>query len=156
MHARVLLMADAQHPLGRYTDEQIAAGLGLHVNTVARVRQAFAARGEGSIDRRQRQSPPVAAKMDEAAEAHLITLCCSKPPQGRRRWTMTLLADEMVKRKLIVSIGREAVRRTLKKTACARGRSSGSAFPSGMRRGSSRRWKSFSTPMHCRKTAASL
>jgi hypothetical protein len=147
LHARILLMADADHPLGRYTDQQIAKAQGVHVNTVARVRQAFVLRGQGAIDRKRRVSPPVPPKMDGAAEARLIALCCSQPPAGRRRWTMTLLADEMVKRKLIVSIGREAVRRTLKKTACGRGRSSGSAFPNATGRGLFRRWKSCSTPM---------
>ena len=79
LHARVLLMADADHPLGRYTDQQIGEALGLHVNTVARVRQAFVLRGQGAIDRKRRVSPPVPPKMDGAAEARLIAARSKKP-----------------------------------------------------------------------------
>ncbi len=156
MHARLLLMADQDHPQGRYRDLEIAKALGVHVNTVARVRHQFCRQGEkAAIDRKVRDTPPVPAIVDGALEAQLVAICCTPAPQGRRCWTMSLLADELVKRKLIVSIGRETVRKTLKKTSCNPGGPSGSAFRSATFPGSSRRWKSSSTPTRCRRTTTS-
>lgn len=141
LHARVLLMSDEHHPGGRYPDGEIAAALGLHVNTVARVRKRFAQQGEGpAVDRKPRATPPVPPKVDGRAEAHLVAICCSPPPQGRARWTLSLLAAELVGRKVVTSVCRETVRLALKKTSCSPGGRSGSASRSGTRRGSSRRW----------------
>jgi len=122
MHARVLLMSDADHPLGRYTDERIARHLAVSERTVGRVRAAFVRCGEAvALERKVRESPPVPPKLDGAAEAQLVAICCSPPPAGRARWTMSLLADELVGRKLVVSICRETVRLALKKTSCGPG-----------------------------------
>lgn len=146
-HARVLLMADRDHPAGRYPDAKIAAALGVHANTVARVRRLYAAGGEpAALGRKPRPTPPVPPKLDGAAEAVLVAVCCSPPPAGRCRWTMTLLADELVRRGVVVSISDEAVRVRLKKTRSSRGGPSGSASPSGTCRGSSPRWSRCSTP----------
>ncbi len=146
MHARVLLMSDQHHEAGRYHDHQIAAALAVHVNTVARVRKAFALRGEGpAVDRKVRTTPPVAPKLDGHAEARLVAICCSPPPLGRVRWTMGLLQQECVGRKIVTSVCRETIRKTLKKTSCDRGASGGSASPSVTRPVSSRRWNKCST-----------
>ena len=156
MHARLLLMADCDHVEGRYKDTQIAKALGIHVNTVAKTRYKFCRKGEKvAIERKIRATPPVPAIVDGALEAQLVALCCTPAPQGRRCWTMSLLADELVKRKLIVSIGRETVRKTLKKTNCNPGGPSGSASRSVTWPGSSRRWKSSSIPTRCRRTTTS-
>jgi transposase len=156
MHARLLLMADKDHPQGRYKDVEIANALGIHVNTVARTRRKYCRQGEkAAIDRKVRATPPVEAIVDGALEAHLVAICCTPAPEGRRCWTMSLLADELVKRKLIVSIGRETVRKTLKKTTCNLGGPSGSAFPNATRPGSSRRWNASWTPTRSRRTTTS-
>lgn len=121
-HARILLLSDADHPLGRYTDEQIARQLGVHEKTVARTRKHFVRGGQSlALERKQRQTPPIQPKLDGAGEATLVALCCSPAPAGRVHWTMQLLADELVKRKLVVSISRETVRTTLKKTSSSPG-----------------------------------
>jgi hypothetical protein len=107
MHARVLLMSDEDHPLGRYKDADIGRHLGVCEKTVARVRSTFARHGEAvALERKVRQSPPVPPKLDGAAEASLVAICCSPPPQGRARWTLSLLADELVSRKVVVSVCR--------------------------------------------------
>lgn len=148
-HARVLLMSDQDHPAGRYHDQQIAAILGLHINTVARIRTRFVLQGEGpALDRKVRANPPVPPKLDGRAEAILVAICCSPPPQGRVRWTLSLLQQEMVRRRIVVSIGCETIRKTLKKMSCSPGGRSGSASPRGMPPGSSRRWNRGSTPTH--------
>ncbi len=56
-------------------------------------------------------------ELDGFGEAHLITLACSKAPAGRKRWTIRLLADQLVELQIVESIGRETVRTTLKKCA---------------------------------------
>jgi hypothetical protein len=121
-HARVLLMADQEHPLGRYTDEQISRALSVHVKTVSRIRKAFVGSGLApAIERRQRTTPPVPPKLDGKAEARLVAICCSAAPGGRVRWTLSLLAQELVRRQVVVSICPETVRKTLKKTNCSLG-----------------------------------
>jgi hypothetical protein len=54
-------------------------------------------------------------------EAHLIALACQKPPEGRRRWTLKLLADRMVQLEYVDEISYQTVRRTLKKTKSSLG-----------------------------------
>lgn len=145
-HARILLLADANHPDGRRTDEYIAEVLDIHVNTVKRTRWKFVRQGEApALDRKRRETPPVAPKIDGHVEAHLLAICCSNPPEGRARWTLHLVAEEAVRRQVVTSISAEAVRRVLKKTNCSLGGSNAGASPSGTRRGSSRRWKTSST-----------
>jgi hypothetical protein len=146
-HARVLLLRDSHHPNGRYPDAQIASILGMHRNTVARVRTRFVLYGEQpALDRKVRATPPTPPKLDGQAEATLVALCCSPPPEGRVRWTLQLLGQEMVGRRIVTSICRETIRKTLKKTSSSPGASSGSASRSGMRPGSSRKWNKCSTP----------
>jgi transposase len=144
LHARILLLADQDHPNGRYRDVQIAQALGVHKNTVATVRRIFVQSGEQTaLQRKPRATPPVPPKLDGNAEAALVAICCSEPPAGRTHWTMQLLADELVSRKIVVSISDEAVRRRLKKTGCSPGKSSVSASPRKTPPGLSRPWNRF-------------
>jgi hypothetical protein len=136
-HARVLLLADAGHPDGQRSDEYIGTALGLHVNTVAKIRKRFVQEGEApALDRKPREAPPVPPKIDGRVEAHLVAICCSKAPAGRTRWTLELLAGELTRRGLVSSISIETVRKTLKKASCSRGAGSAGAFRSGSRPGS--------------------
>ena len=59
-------------------------------------------------------------KLDGEQQAHLIALACSQPPEGRSRWTLTLLADRMVALGHVETLSYETVRQTLNKTRCAR------------------------------------
>jgi transposase len=151
LHARVLLMSDQDHPAGRYHDKQIAAILGIHVNTVARIRTRFVQQGEApALNRKVRLTPPIPPKLDGRAEATLVAICYSPPPQGQLRWTLRLLQQEMVGRKIVTSICCETIRKTLKKTCCSLGVRNGSASRRGMRPGSSHRWNTCWTPTHGR------
>ena len=67
------------------------------------------------------------AGLDGAAEARLIALACSPPPEGRACWTMQLLADELVELRVVGCVSDETVRRTLKKTRSSPGRASSGA-----------------------------
>jgi transposase len=113
-HAQVLLMSDDNAVEGRWRDEDIGQALNMHVNTIASIRKKFVLDGvQPALHRKPRETPPLSPKLDGQQEAHLIAICCSDPPAGRVRWTMELLAKELVSRKLVVSISRETIRNKL-------------------------------------------
>lgn len=147
-HAQVLLLSDRNCPGGHRIDSDIAATLGMHINTVARVRKAFVTQGEQpALERKLRETPPVPPKVDGRVEAHLVAICCSPPPEGRARWTLKLLTNELTGRKIVTSVCVETVRRALKKTTCSRGARSPGASPRKIGPGSSPRWNSCSIRM---------
>jgi len=116
MHAKVLLMADEEHPEGRWKDEQIGKQLNVHRNTIGRIRKRFIEQGEEpALERKVRETPPHQPKIDGEKEAQLIAICCSEPPEGRTRWTLSLLVDEMKERGIVTEICQETVRKALKK-----------------------------------------
>jgi transposase len=99
------------------TDPQIAAALEVSVSLVYDVRRRFVHAGlAAALHRRPQPSRPDKRKLDGDAEAHLITLACSHPPDGRDGWTLQLLADRLVQLHQVERVSRETVRRTLKKT----------------------------------------
>lgn len=145
-HAHVLLLSDGNRPDGRLIREQIAQRLGMHVNTVDRIRKCFVTQGEApALERKPRATPPTPPKIDGQVEAHLIALCCGPAPQGRTRWTLTLLADELKRRGLVTHVCAETVRRALKKTPCSPGASKAGASPNATGPASSPKWKRSST-----------
>ena len=137
--ARILLMSDESHPGGRRPDSGIAEAVGLCERQVVRIRQQFVRDGEPALDYRPRPSRP--GKLDGPAEAHLVTICCSRPPAGRDRWTLELLCDELVRLTVVESICRETVRQCLKKTNLNLGGRNGSAFRKKTVLASSPIWK---------------
>ena len=76
----------------------------------------------------ERPRPGAQPNLDSTPEALRVALACSAPPEGRERWTMQLLADRLVERKMVESISDETVRRVLKKTTLSPGRSSSGAL----------------------------
>ncbi len=113
--AQIWLLCD-QGPEGpAWTDERTAEAVGVTAMTVYRARQALVLEGmEAALQRKPR--PPRPRKLDGTGEAELIRLACSTPPPGRARWTLKLLAAELVALEVVDSIAPETVRRTLKKT----------------------------------------
>ncbi len=135
--ARVLLLSDRNRAQGKLTRIQVAQLLGMHVNSVDRIRKRFYQEGpQATIVRQAPAKPPVAPKFDGHAEAHLVAICCGPAPEGRTRWTLRLLAAEMVKRRIVVGVSAETVRRTLKKMNCSLGGRNAGASPRKTRRGS--------------------
>lgn len=155
-HAQILLWSDRNQEEGREPRGEIAKRLGIHVNTVDRIRKQFVSSGEGTaLNRKVRQVPPRAPKLDGRGEAFLVATCCSNPPEGRVRWTLQLLADELVKRKIVTHISLETVNKTLKKTNCSLGGWKGGASRKKTAPASSAKWKksSTNTPNRLRKTS---
>jgi transposase len=121
-HARILLKADAAPGGPAWLDQSIADALEVSVATVERVRQRFVEQGlDAALSRKPRERPARPPKLDGRSEARLIALACSVPPEGRKEWTMKLLADRLVELEVVDSISDETVRRVLKKTRSSRG-----------------------------------
>ena len=94
-HARILLKTD-QGPAGEHwSDEAIQRALDVHPATVERVRKRFVEEGLEAARKRKEQKNRKAKKIDGQVEAQLVALACSEPPEGRKRWTLQLLADRL-------------------------------------------------------------
>ena len=116
LYARILLEADADGP-DRWTDERTAEALEVPTATAARVRLRFCEDGLEVALMPKKPGRPRRRVLDGRAEAHLVALSCSDPPEGREHWSMRLLADRMVELGHVEALSHETVRRTLKKTA---------------------------------------
>jgi transposase len=144
-HAHVLLWSDAGCEEGRRSSREIAARLGMHVNTVDRIRKRFVLEGEEpALNRKVRETPAIAPKIDGHVEAHLIAICCGRPPDGRTRWTLTLLAGELKRKGLVTSVCAETVRKALKKTNCSPGANGAGASRSAITPASLPKWRTSS------------
>ena len=114
-HANILLAVDADGP--NWPDHQVAKAYKCHQNTVVNVRQRFVEQGfQAALERKKQQAPSRKRIIDGESEARLISIACSKPPEGSAKWTMQMLADELVTLKVVDSVSGQTVWRTLKKT----------------------------------------
>ena len=114
--AQILLKADADGP--GWPDAKIAEAFNCRVQTVENLRKRLVTEGcEATVERKPRATPPTPCKLEGAGEAKLIALRLGKPPAGYGRWSLQLLADELVVLEVVESICPETVRKTLKKTA---------------------------------------
>jgi hypothetical protein len=114
--ARILLKADQSEAGPGWNDQASAGALEGCTATVARVRRPYVTAGlAAALNRRwpERESP---RPRDGEAEAHLIALACGTPPTGRRRWSLRLLATEVVRRGLVDTVSHATVRQTVKQT----------------------------------------
>jgi|SRR5882724_4857710 len=114
-HGRILLKADAGLAGPGWTDEQICTALDVSPATVARVRKRFVEQGLEAVIHRRKMPRPSRRRLDRAQEARLLALACSPAPEGQARWTLRLLADQMVILEYVESISYETVRSVLKK-----------------------------------------
>jgi transposase len=119
-HSRLLLKADQAEGGPGWSDEAIAEALNISLSTIHRVRQRFVEESLDAALHRRTPLQPRLGKLDGHQEAHLIALACSEPPEGRNRWSLRLLADQMVELGYAADLSHELVRRTLKKTKSSR------------------------------------
>lgn len=114
--AQMLLKADADGP--GWNDEKISEAVGCRVRTIENVRMQLVLEGfEAALNRKKRATSPTAPLLDGVGEAKLIAMRLGKPPAGYGRWSLRLLADQLVELEIVESISPETVRKTLKKTA---------------------------------------
>lgn len=118
--ARTLLLAADEE-----RDEDIAKALRIGISTVERTRKRCVEEGlEASL--RERPRPGARPKLGPKERAYVVALACTKPPEGRHRWSMQMLADRLIELELVPDITDEAIRLLLKRTSSSRGsRSSG-------------------------------
>ena len=88
---------------------------------VMRVRETLVAEGlDAVLTRKKRETPPTPPIFDGEAQAKLTALACSSPPPGHARWTIRLLAEHVVERKIVEAAHFNTVGRALKKTNSSR------------------------------------
>jgi transposase len=114
--AHILLLADEDR-----TDKDIAKALHTSPSTVERTRRRLV---EGGLEHALNESPRPGGKrkLTGKHEVYLVALACSDPPEGKKRWSMQMLADKLVELEVVGNgISDEMVRRTLKRGASNRG-----------------------------------
>jgi putative transposase len=112
---RVVLRALALRQLGGGTAApQIAQALPLTAKAIRQIAHRY---DSGGLDRAlyDRQRPGAAALLDESQKQLVVAMVRGKPPQGRPRWTVRLVAEEAVKRQLVPRAGRETIRVLMQK-----------------------------------------
>jgi hypothetical protein len=115
-HAHLLLALDEIPANESWTDQKIGKAYHVHIRTIGNVRKRFVEEGfEAALERKKRETPPW-IKIDGEAEAKIIALTCSAPPEGRSRWTLKLLADKVVELGILESISDHGIGDLLKKT----------------------------------------
>ena len=116
--AQILLKADEG-----LTDEEIQDDLGVGTATVERIRKRAVLEGlEAALERKPGTRASRPRKLDGRAEAHLVAIACSEPPDGAPRWTLSLLGERMVELRIVDTVSRSTIHRCLKKTTSNRGR----------------------------------
>jgi hypothetical protein len=113
--AQILLKADVEGP--KWSDAKIADAFNCRTRTIEKLRQRLVEEGfEVALNGKKRANPPTPPKLDGEGEAKLIALRLGRPPAGYGRWSLQLLANQLVKLEIVESISHETVRKTLKKT----------------------------------------
>ena len=113
--AQILLKADADGP--SWTDARIAEAFNCRVQTIENLRKRCVTESfEFALNGKERQTPPTQPLLDGKGEAKLISMRLGKPPAGYGKWSLQLLADELVTLNVVDSISHETVRKTLKQT----------------------------------------
>jgi len=113
--AQILLKADANGP--SWTDQRIAEAYACRINTVEKLRQRFVEEGfDRALDGRKREAPPTPRLLDGEQEARIIAMRLGSPPPGYGRWSLRLLAGQVVELGIVSAISHETVRKLIKKT----------------------------------------
>ena len=117
LYARSLLLCDAGPKGPAWTVADTSEAMGVTPRTIEHLKKRFVEEGLATaLERRQPEKPPREVTFDGAFEARLIALACSGAPEGRRRWTVRLLAEKAVELSLTPSVSHMTVQRILKKT----------------------------------------
>ena len=121
LKARILLKADKAEGGPGWLDAQIVEAFDTNLTMVSRVREKLVCEGlDAVLTRKKRETPPIPAIFDGEAQAKLTALACSTPPEGYARWTIRLLAEHVVERKIVEAAHFNTVGRALKKTISSR------------------------------------
>jgi hypothetical protein len=115
--ARILLLADEGDRGPGWEDRRVAEARGCGHRTVERIWERLVTDGlNAALAHKAQSRPRRESVLDGAAEARLIALACSATPDGRKAWTLRMLADKLVELEVVEAVSHETVRRCLKKT----------------------------------------
>ncbi len=121
MRAQVLRKIDAGDHGPAWTDERAAEAFDVHVNTVRTIRKQLVLHGfDEVLERKPRVEPARTPVFDRETEAALFAVAASDPPTGHARWTLRLLAGEVVRLDIVEAVCHETVRHVLKKRTSTR------------------------------------
>jgi hypothetical protein len=121
LNAQILLLSDRGPDGPGRTAEEISQLLPVCSRSVERLRKRFVLEGLEAALSRKPPNRVYERVLDGDAEARLTAIACSTPPEGRDRWTITLLQDRLVTLQVVDKVSRSTVQRTLKKTRSSRG-----------------------------------
>ena len=120
-HAQILLKLDEIPENQDWTYDKIKEAYHATPHTISQIAKRFVTGGlEAALGRREQVNRH--KKIDGRVEAHIIAIACSEAPEGRERWTLQLIADELVRLGVVDSISDTAVMETLKKTNLSLGK----------------------------------
>jgi hypothetical protein len=119
--AHILLKSDSSAAGPKWTYEQICAAFNITPLTVLNVRKSFVENGLLATLDRKKPDREYQHALDGEAEAHLVALACSAPPEGRKAWSLRLLKDRFVRLGHVDSVSHETIRTTLKKMSSSPG-----------------------------------
>ncbi len=128
-HAQILLKLDEIPENKEWTYEKIKEAYHATPQTICQIAKRFVTGGvEAALGRKEQVNRR--KKIDGRVEAHIVAIACSEAPEGRERWTLQLIADELVRLGVVESISDTAVMETLKKTNLSLGRRKNGVSPS--------------------------
>jgi transposase len=118
LYARSLLLCDSGPEGPAWTVAAVAEAMGVSVRSIEHLKKRFVEEGlDAALSRKKPDRSPREVIFDGAFEARLIALACTDPPEGRRRWTVRLLAEKAVEIELAPTVSHMTVQRLLKKTS---------------------------------------
>ena len=115
--ARVLLMLDRTGKTDHVRYKRTAEYAQISVQAVYNMRDEFLNNHDidAYLNRKKRETPPRQPKLDGVAEAKIIALACSEPPEGCSRWTVRLLGETAVQLQIVDKVSHMTIQRLLKK-----------------------------------------
>ena len=116
LYARALLLLDAGEHGPNWIVAKVAEALGITSRSLEHLKKRFVEAGLlVALERKKRVTPPREIQFGGEFEAHLLALACTEAPEGRKRWTVRLLAEKIVELKIAPSVSPMTVCNTLKK-----------------------------------------
>ncbi len=116
--ANAMLKCDESEHGPAWPDEKIAEAFATTTRSLENWRKKAVLEGPLSLlERKERMTPPTPPILDGEKEAQLTKIACSEPINGRSRWTLQMLADQLVTLEVVDSISADTVGRALKKVS---------------------------------------
>ena len=113
--AQILLKSDSSEDGPNWSYQAICEAFNVSQPTISEVRRTYAESGLEAAINRKKPDRVYEHCLDGVAEAHLMALACTEPPEGYERWTLRLLRDRMIKLSYVENVSHETIRTTLKK-----------------------------------------